>query len=180
MTAGRPRPPREHSPLDPGSPPAPPRALTLLPGGTCHRRNWGTAAAETASQNLMQPPPRKARPAPAPPSGTRPVARQRHASGRRRPPRAGSRVSPRGGRRPGAPSPGPARGCSLAAGRQASGPDRLTHGCQRYATWVWASPGRAVGARLSGAGMCWPGGRTSSKEAWRMRGQCLPEGQSSK
>lgn len=35
-----------------------------------------TAAATDTSQNLMQSPPRKSRPAPGPSSGTRPVARQ--------------------------------------------------------------------------------------------------------
>ena len=74
-------------PLGPGSPPLarPPRALTVLRGGTCHRWNAALAAAPTAFQNLTQPPPRKSRRS-RPPSGTCSVARQppraRDAAGR--------------------------------------------------------------------------------------------------
>lgn len=54
-------------PSDPGiqahRPPArPPRELTLILRRTCHRGYPSPAAAATASQNLMQPPPRKSRP----------------------------------------------------------------------------------------------------------------------
>ena len=49
-------------PRGPGCPARPSRALTVLRGRPCHHPNPALAEAAAASQNLMQPPPRKSRP----------------------------------------------------------------------------------------------------------------------